>query len=56
MRKQTFEVWMDAVEKAVQAKTGLSLSDLPDSNYRDWYEDGMTAKGAANKAIRSARE
>lgn len=56
MRKQTFEAWFAAVEKAVQAKTGLSLQDLPDCCYRDWYEDGMSAKTAASKAVRAAKE
>jgi hypothetical protein len=54
--EQGFDAWYAKVDAAVQAKTGLSVDDLPDCCYRDWWEDGMTAGQAARAAIRSAQE
>lgn len=53
----TLEQWLQLVEIHVQRMTGgLSYLDLPDCCYADWYEDGMSAKTAASKAIRYAQE
>lgn len=51
-----FRAWMAKVDAAVAAKTGLSALDLPDCPYYSWYEDGVTPKSAAAKAIKAARE
>lgn len=51
-----FKAWMAKVDAAVAAKCGLSASDLPDVCYRDWYEDGVTPKSAAARAVKAARE
>ena len=37
-------------------RTGMSSDDLPDSPYRDWYDDGVKPSGAASRAIKNARE
>ena len=47
-----FTDWMHEVDKACERLTGLSIMDLTDHCYRDWYEDGMTAVAAARCAIR----
>lgn len=54
--KMTFDEWMAAVDAAIVVKVGLGRDDLPDCPYHDWWEDGVTPKGAATKAIRRANE
>jgi hypothetical protein len=53
---KNFENWMRAADEACAKKTGLSIHDLPDCPYHDWYEDGYTPAQAASKAIRYARD
>ena len=53
---QSFEVWMKEADRLCGASTGMSLYDLPDCCYRDWYDDGMTPKQAVRMALRSANE
>ena len=54
--KKTFEQWMLDVDQAVLSKAGVSVHDLPDCPFMDWYEDGKTAKGAASRAIKRMSE
>jgi hypothetical protein len=54
--KQSFEDWMKKVDCHIEYAIGLSTSDLPDCCYRDWYDNGMSAKAAAAKAIRYAND
>jgi hypothetical protein len=51
-----FSFYRREVSRLVEAKTGLSLDDLPDVAIRDWYDDGVSAKSAASRAIRNAKE
>ena len=56
MSRMNFETWMIAVDTALANLCGgLSSSDLPDCCYADWFEDGMSPKAAAKKAIRRAK-
>ena len=55
-RKPTFEQWLDAINEVLSRRIGLSHRDLPDCCYRDWYDDGVTARSAAARAIRNAKE
>jgi hypothetical protein len=56
MRK-TFEVWMTEVDNNIaNVLCGMTSSDLPDVCYMDWYENGMTPKAAARKAIKNTGE
>jgi len=50
----SFIRWRAAVDARVSAMTGLSLDDLSDCCYRDWYEQGMKPARAARRAIREA--
>lgn len=50
----SFEDWMSQVDRIVWQKAGVSVHDLPDVPYRDWYDDGVSPKGAASRAIRAA--
>ena len=53
MPKKTFEAWVNEVHKYLDL-VGLSIDDLPDCPYRDWYDDGTSPKAAAGRAIRRA--
>ena len=48
----TFERWLQRVDQLLERCRGLSYQDLPDCNYRDWYERRMRPIHAANKALR----
>lgn len=52
MPKRTFEKWFEEANVACLEKCGMSLEDLPDCPFYDWYEDGKSPKVAANKAIK----
>ena len=52
-RKMSFDEWMREVDRAVENRVGLSCYDLPDWNYRDAFEDGMSPGKAARKVIKS---
>lgn len=55
-REARFEEWMSRVNQLISEKLGgLDSNDLPDQCYRDWFEDGVSAKMAANRAVRSVR-
>lgn len=51
-RDFSFSQWKQAVDILVQRKAGLSLSDLNDCPTADWFDQGISAKIAASKAIR----
>lgn len=48
---ETFEAWMAAVDRAVEAKVGLSASDLADIAYRDLYDSEVSPTEAAAEAL-----
>lgn len=48
----TFKGWMVQVDGILEAKLGLTSRDLPDLDYYDMFEDGMTPLAAAYKALR----
>jgi hypothetical protein len=54
-QNERFEQWLKQVDDFVQRYCGLDTSDLPDCNYRDWYEDGDKPATAAKRAIRMAK-
>lgn len=56
MPSKTFEQWKKEVDAHIIAKCGLSSDDLPDCCYMQWYEDHVSPKVAASRAIRNARE
>ena len=51
----TFEMWRAEVDRIVTAELGLGLSDIEDYPYREWYENGKSAKGVARKVVKSAK-
>mgnify|MGYP001570233727 CR=1 FL=1 len=54
--KRTFEDWMQAVDHAIEARTGFTSADLADVCYMDWFEDGTSPASAARRAIRNMDE
>jgi len=56
MNTMTFTEWFQRVDANVDLKTGLSVRDLPDCPFMDWYEDGISPRSAASKAIRYAKD
>ena len=51
MSGSKFAIWMAKVDRAVEAKVGLSARDLADCSYYDWFEDGVSPAAAAKMAI-----
>lgn len=47
----TFEQWMQKVDSKVGAMTGLSVHDLADQPFRDWFDDGMSPREAALETL-----
>jgi len=50
----TFDEWMDRVDSVVWRAAGCSVHDLPDCNYRDWYDERLRPVRAAARAVRRA--
>jgi hypothetical protein len=51
---QTFQGWMKQVDYVVSKKyKGLSVDDLADCCFADWYEAGMASSTAAMKAVKA---
>jgi hypothetical protein len=50
---RSFEQWMQAVDRLVGYR-GLSVYDLPDCCYRDWYDNRLRPIRAANRALSNA--
>ena len=51
---QGFQQWMNQVDQKVQGKVGLSVHDLEDCPFMDWFEDGVKPGTAAGMAIKNA--
>lgn len=49
-----FEKWIAAVDNHVEASLGLSIRDLVDRPYYDWFENGYTPAEAAEDVVESA--
>lgn len=47
-----FDAWMARVDAACLKLCGVSVHDLDDCLFHDWYDDGDTAEQAARRAIR----
>ena len=47
----TFKNWMASVDAALDAKCGLSSSDLADCPFHDWFDDEVTPAEAAQMTL-----
>ena len=53
MGRRSFVAWMAAVDGWVMSMTGgMSVRDMSDGCFHDWWEDGMSPKVAARKCVR----
>ena len=50
----TFSEWYAQANRYIERHIGVSLADLPDCPYRDWYDARVRAIRAANRALRRA--
>ena len=46
-----FQAWMAEVDRMVIVLSDVSAHDLPDCAFRDWFDDGMPPKEAAEMAL-----
>lgn len=56
LQSESFEDWFKRVSAVVQHLTGLSVEDLPDACFRDWFEDGVKPVSAARRVIRQSMD
>ena len=54
MKSRTYNQWMREVDCQVAGIAGVSVHDLPDCPFRDWYEDNVTPVEAAAWALEEA--
>lgn len=52
----SFETWYAAAEVVAKREIGVSLEDIADCPYRDWYEYGLSPKQSVAKARKRALE
>jgi len=48
-----FSWWMMVVNSVCERKYGISVYDLADCPFRDWFDDGVTPSAAASRARRA---
>jgi len=46
----TFQTWLRKCDAVVLGKVGFRLHDLPDANWRDYFDDGLSPAAAADCA------
>lgn len=49
-----FHQYMVAVDREIQARTGLGFLDIEDWTYRDAYDDGVDPEDAAIQALENS--
>jgi hypothetical protein len=54
--KLSFEAWKTKVDAWISQLCGLDSESLPDVDYYAWYTEGCSAKIAAYRAIRNAKQ
>jgi hypothetical protein len=47
----SFVEWMKKVNRVVVSVAGLSVRDLPDQPFREWFDEGMDAHEAAELTL-----
>ena len=50
----TFDRWMERVDSVVWRAVGCSVYDLPDVDFRTWYNERLRPVRAAARAVRRA--
>lgn len=54
-RERKFAEWMFRVDSYLEERIGVNSLDLPDLDYWDMFDWGVTAQSAADSAIIMAR-
>lgn len=54
-KQEVFRLWMRDVSRCIELNCGMTAMDLPDAPYWDWYDEGITVKTAAQRAITRAK-
>jgi hypothetical protein len=54
MSSISFNEWMAQVNALVLHKTGVSVHDLADMSFHDWYDDGITPPQAVKLVLEEA--
>ena len=49
-----FNAWMKEVDEITQLRIGLSIHDLEDCCFADWYDDGLSSAEVSRLAIQNA--
>jgi hypothetical protein len=53
--KKSYDEWMLEIDRMVSAKIGLSIHDLPDMPFRDWYDAGKSPAFVVGRAMKEAK-
>ena len=48
--KTLFGIWLSKCDTVVESTLGLSLHDMPDANWRDYFDDGLSPNDAFDTA------
>lgn len=51
MENIPFSTWMRLVDRKIQARAGVSVYDLADKPFREWYDDGMDPDEAVEEIL-----
>lgn len=54
--KLTFSEWMTIANERVYNEIGIGISELPDWNWRDAYDDGRSVKSAVKEFLKGAND
>ena len=49
-----FKQWMAEANGHVVKMAGVSIYELPDCTFRDWFDDGLSPQEAADQALEEA--
>ena len=55
-QKAAYDEFMQDVDYFIERRIGATSADLPDCPYWDWFDDGVSPKSAARRAIRYAND
>ena len=56
MREQSYASWKKEVDKEIQRRTGMSADDIDDWRYASDFDEGVSAKRSAARAIKNAKD
>ena len=54
--EQQFKAWMSSLNRQVQEATGLKVTDLPEQEYREAFDEGMLPEEFFDATVREELE